>query len=406
MKKKNLSILLAGFLAAAPLMAGAQEPDVVVTLGQVGESAWFVQSLDPTDAGVAPTGSGNPNPTMSFRIGERYRLINNQSALHPFTIAAQGSPSDLLLRQGAATGTFESDPDVAWTNSPVSEMTFTMTPALADALFASGKDPVYFCEVHLEMEGAVGFLAQPSPFEWPSGQEFFENAPLGANLTDAFEGWSIVNGSGDYTALVSDEPSGADGEHVDSSRWLTVTDTDTENSNRIYPPAVITSESVAQYTFSWNMNVQSIGGAPFLLVSQHFNAPYTNLAGLEVTETGVNLILLGTDDGGIGKAGASETEAIYAFTDAGGFGQNEWVAVGFDVDFAAGEVRGHATGSDGTTHQMATIDGLDLQGGAEPDNFRWCIRNNAPGSVSVVSYDALVFQGVADTTSVGNWLIY
>lgn len=405
MKKATLMTLM---MAGMVFPVAAQTPDVVVNLGWIGDSAWTVESVDPVDAGVVTsTGSGNPNPTMTLSIGTRYLFVNAMDDFHPFSIISQGTPSDLLLRQGDfRVGVFDNDVGVNWDNSPVTDMAFTLTPQLADALMA--KLPRYICENHPSMIGEILFSSQPSPFDWPGGTESFENAVLGSDLVDSFDGWSIVNPSSDYTAVISDTPVGDPGQASGSTRWVKVSDSDPVESNRIYPPATITSEGIASYDFTWLMNVESIGGGAILLVTQHFAAPYDNVGGIEIEPNGtVNVVLLGSDDGGIGKAGATVREELYTFTDSGGFGENNWVTIGFEVDFENGRITGHATGSDGVTQVSAVAAGLDLQNAAEEGNFRWCMRNNAADSVSVINYDNLVLTGVeVDDTRVDSWQVF
>lgn len=401
-------LLLPAIIAGAVTFAPAQPADVTVELLAQSESSWYVGSQTPSDAGVVDeTGPGNPNPDLTLSVGTRYTFTNVEPVFHPFAIFASGPPNDFLLRQGGGVGSFESDPEVNWENDPVTDMTFTLTPALADALLAGGRTPSYTCEAHPVMVGQIVFQAQPSPFTWPTGTETFENAPLGASVADAFEGWTLVGGSEDYTATIEEEPASDPGQETASTRWLTVVDDDPGGENRLYPPAVSATETVASYTFTWRMNVQSVGGNPFLLVSQHMAPAFSNLGGLEVSDTGVDVILLGTDDGGIGKSGATERVPLYSYADTGGFGMDNWVTVSFTVDVTNGELTGEATGSDGATTTDATISGLDLQNGADPGEFRWCMRNNTTGSVSVVSYDHLSLTGTgAPPASVEGWLTY
>ncbi len=401
---KSLFALLFGGLAAS---ATAQPADVTVEFLPEGEHAWYVQSQSPPDAGVVTeTGSGNLNPTLSLEIGKRYTFINTDTVIHPFAIFASGPPNDLLLRQ-AATGTMEDDPDVNWENDPQSDMTFTLTPQLADALQSEGRTPSYMCEAHPMMSGDIVFTQQPSPFQWPAGTETFENAALGENVTDAFADWVMVAGSADFTATIEETPEDDPGEADGSTRWLTVVDDDPGGDNRLYPPTVTAEDEVDSYTFTWLMNVQSVGGDPFLVIAQHLQPSVANLGGIEVSGTGVDAILLGANDGGIGKPGDTVREPLYSYADSGGFGMNNWVAVSFTVDLENGELSVEATGSDGATTSEATITGLELQNDADPGVFRWCIRNNTPGSVSTVSYDNLAFTGEGTPpTSVEGWIAY
>lgn len=381
--------------------------DVQVVLNVDHGVSWWVSSFSPPGANVVPgTGSGNPNPVMSLEIGKRFHF-NNLGAGHPYSLFADGATDDFLLSEYGDPGTFEANPAVDWYDDGVDDMYFTVTPALADALTAPGKVARYTCLTHFGiMQGDLAFKAAATNLIWPGGSEPFENALVGTSVDAAFTSWVIAVGGPTYTAVISQSPVGHPGQAVGSTRWLTVTDADAASASRVYSPGIILSSgTVGRYTFSSHVDIQSIAaGSTFLIVGQNASSPtpFSNVGGLEITDSGVNVIILGAADGGIGKAGATVRTLLVNFTDPGGFGLNNWVQLGFTIDFDAGEVRGTATGSNGTTTVNQTLAGLVLQV-PSPNEFRWCIRNNAAGSTSVVSYDNVVFSGVASPSLTRDW---
>jgi hypothetical protein len=381
--------------------------DISATFSTIGASAYFVSAQSPALSVVSSTGASNPNPDLTLEVGRRYHFLIPFPSVHPFSIFALPS-SNLVLRQTASrVGTFESDPAVDWFDDGTGNMYFTLTPALAAALASAGNSGRYTCEVHSDMEGNVLLKARASSLGYPAGVEDFNNSVAGTSIENAFSGWSIVNGSASYTAPISSVPLGHPGLPAGVSRWLRITDTDTVGSNRVYAPAILSPTTpVGEHSFNWHMDVESIAGANVLLVSQLFDTPYKNVAGLEVTDSGVNVVIVGTTDGGVGRAGATTRVNLYSFTDAGGFGPNNWVEVGYEIHFGHGEVHGHATGSDGTTHRTISLTGLALQGTADVNNFRWCIRNNAAGGTSTINYSNPSVFAAGVSTNVEQWNNY
>jgi hypothetical protein len=153
----------------------------------------------------------------------------------------------------------------------------------------------------------------------------------------------------------------------------------------------------------------TIGTSTPLLIAQHLNgAAYANVGGLEITSTGVNIIILGAGDAAaVGKAGASVRTPLYSYGDAGGFAMGTWVPCQFEIDFSTNQIKGRATGTDGITVKTATVSGLALQGATTKNNFRLCIRNNGTGNTSTIHYDNVVFQGFADSSAgAENWGLY
>ena len=238
---------------------------------------------------------------------------------------------------------------------------------------------------------------------YPAGTENFETASLGGSVDTAINGWNIVGGSASYTALISDSVP-ASGPGGGSTQWLTITDTDASGSNRVYSNALITDDSISEYTFEWDMYISALAStSETLVVSQHFNSGYSNLAGLRIAPDGVYVSL----PTGSGNTGPAVDVKLYDYTDTGGFTQNSWVRVGFTINIGFETVTGFATGSDTVTTKEAVISGLEFSELAELGNLRFCIRNALSGNTSTISYDNVSFSSQAgQLLSVKHWTMY
>lgn len=357
------------------------------------------------------------NPTLGLEIGKRYRIDCPTS--HPLTIASRGasfSSDVLLLIQSGSTGSFESDPDVAFADfGPFIE--FTLTPELADAMqSAAAVGPGYRCDFHPStMRAAITFREKPTELVWPAGEETFEFATLGSNVSPSFASWVIVTDTpAQYQPTISNTPAAATNQAAGSSRWLRVNDTHDANSvqDRVYsgPINVPGGESVLLYSWGAHANIETtVATTQGRLIVQHRDtgdSQFKNLGGLEYTDTGVNVIIIGSADGGIGKAGATVTEPLYSYGDAGGFAKGTWVPLEFTVDFSTNHIHGTATGTDGTTTKNAMAMGLAPQGAINTGEFRFCIRNHGTGNTSVVSIDNLTFAGASAPSAVESWEMY
>ncbi|MFB6248214.1 MAG: hypothetical protein ABEL97_06570 [Salinibacter sp.] len=118
--------------------------DVTITITNQGTSAWEVTDVQGA-SGVAQTGTDNP--TLTLKVGTRYRIDNNGGSNHPF--ALQNANGEYLLRQESGrAGSFEDDSDVNYQES-TDRVAFTYTQSLADAT------ETYICTVHPSMEGTV-----------------------------------------------------------------------------------------------------------------------------------------------------------------------------------------------------------------------------------------------------------
>lgn len=357
------------------------------------------------------------NPTLGLEIGKRYRV--DCPSAHPFSAisrAASFSGDVNLLMQGGSVGSFESNIDVAFQDFG-EFLEFTLTPALADAMATSAAaGPGYRCDFHPStMRAAFNFRPKPTALTWPSGGETFEFATLGSSVSPSLASWVIVTDApAQYLTTISNVPASATNQAAGSTRWLRVNDSHDANSvqDRLYsgPVNVPGGESVLNYTWGAHVNVETtVAATQGRLIVQHRDtgdSQFKNVGGLEYTDTGVNVVIIGTSDGGVGIAGASVTTPLYSYGDAGGFAKGTWVPVSFTVDFSTNHIHGTATGTDGVTTKNAMAMGLALQGAINSGEFRFCIRNHGTGNTSVVSIDNLTFAGVAAPSAVESWEMY
>ena len=121
---------------------GGSGADVTVTVTNVGTSAWEVTDVSGA-SGVAQTGTNNP--TLTLKVGTRYRFENNGGTNHPLGFQ-DGSSSYLLNQDGS--GSLEGNSDVNYKEDGEG-ITFTYAQALADEV------ATYRCTVHSQMEGDV-----------------------------------------------------------------------------------------------------------------------------------------------------------------------------------------------------------------------------------------------------------
>lgn len=414
------TICIAGTVATALSTAGTAAAntnfDVRVNLDDAGIAGYFMSSFIPGDAGIGPTGSGNLNPTMNLRMGTRYRYNYTNAGSHPFELIAKGANSGgdtVLLSFLGGTGPLESDPQIEWTESGP-DFYFTLTGNLVEQMRQGGRIPGYHCNFHPDdMRGNITTSPATSNLAWPSGAESFENALVSESISSAIVGWSIVPPGGvpgQYSALIANTPSGHTNQAPGSTRWLTITDTEDNvtASGRVYSNTITSPVTVGKYTFAMRLNIQAVGSSTPLIIAQHhdLSSAFQNVAGLEVTSTGVNAVVLGqTDASAIGKTGVTARQNLYSYGDTGGFAQNSWVTVEFELDFPLSVLRTRATGSDGSTQRTADVGGLDFPNGNR-GVLRLCIRGNGTGNTSTMSIDNVSFSGDEESASARDWPLY
>ena len=121
---------------------GGSSADVTVTVTNVGTGAWEVTDVSGA-SGVAQTGTNNP--TLTLKVGTRYRFENNGGSAHP--LGFQDGSSNYLLNQDGS-GSLEGNSDVNYEEDNEG-ITFTYAQALADDVAS------YRCTIHPQMEGDV-----------------------------------------------------------------------------------------------------------------------------------------------------------------------------------------------------------------------------------------------------------
>ena len=152
------------FLCAFSSSVFAQS-DAQFTLNNNGISSWRLDSYSPPEANVGPLAV--QNPTLNLVIGKRYEITDPNFGPHPFQLIAKGASAGqdaVLLSQGGAVGSFESDPNVAWLDSGSAVITFTLTDALAIAMSnpGLGQIPGYRCGIHTTtMRANINIKAAP-----------------------------------------------------------------------------------------------------------------------------------------------------------------------------------------------------------------------------------------------------
>ncbi len=391
---------------------GPRAFDESFTLTAIGSSFYQLTAVSPSSIGT----TGTNNPTLNLEIGRRYRVDCPDA--HPFEViakAASFSSDTALATQGPFTAPSEGFAGLDWTEG-TNFVEFTLVPGFADLMNGTvAQAPGYRCSFHPStMRGDVAFRPRATALTWPTGDEAFEMAALDASVDLAFQNWSIVtNDPNNYVASISAAPAAAPNQAAGSTRWLRIVDTHDENSvqDRVYSPAVIVpgGEVPATYSFGMRLNVEStVAGTKGRIISQHFNTgtgQYSSVGGIEYTDTGVNVVILGTGEGN-GTGGATITMPLYNYADAGGFAKGSWVPVEFSIDFATNHIHATATGTDGTTTKSAMAPGLALQGSLNLNNFRFCIRNHSTGNTSTASYDNVTLVGTAAPASVQAWESY
>ena len=165
--------LSAVFLLLLSSVVLSQDPDVSWTFGNVGSSSYRLDAFTPDNSNLGPI--GGQNPTLVLELGKRYQVKITNASVHPFEVLAKGASAGqdkVLLSMGSPKGAFESDPDVAWNDSG-STVQFTLTRALYDAMWETGRRPGYRCRPHLfQMRGdfeiiGLPIAAQIRPFATP-----------------------------------------------------------------------------------------------------------------------------------------------------------------------------------------------------------------------------------------------
>lgn len=120
---------------------GGAAADATITLANVAAEAYVLSAV----AGENVAELGEENAAWTLQVGHRYHIVNHGGLFHPLELRGD---EDVLLAQGAPTGTFEDDPAVAFVSDEAG-VRFTLTPALAEVLRR------YRCTFHPLMTGEI-----------------------------------------------------------------------------------------------------------------------------------------------------------------------------------------------------------------------------------------------------------
>jgi hypothetical protein len=127
--------------------------DFQLTLDASGTSPNFSWRLTSVSSPLVFNGPlTTDNPTINLTLGKRFAVTDPGFGLHPFQLTAHNTTptSDtVLLAMGATVGSFESNPDVAWSDNGAGVVSFTVTPALAAAMLSGGRSPGYRSELDI-----------------------------------------------------------------------------------------------------------------------------------------------------------------------------------------------------------------------------------------------------------------
>jgi len=230
---------------------------------------------------------------------------------------------------------------------------------------------------------AVGLSTVRAEVGYPQGIQDFEALTVGQDLATALPSWVIVNTSAplsNHTIVVSNEVMGDCRRRCDSTQWLRSTDIDGGNvQNRFYsPPIVKQGENLYRWTFYVNLENTPPGGAStkpkFTIQHRDGASVFQNAWGIEFTDTGANLRVLGVAPG-IGGVDASMP--LYPISGATGVGA--WVKLDLVVDFGGNTVSGSA--NNGTPVSLP----INLNG--NEDQFRFCYRGEGTGNIQTLLLD-------------------
>jgi len=210
--------------------------------------------------------------------------------------------------------------------------------------------------------------------QYPAGTEDFESLNVGQSVEDL--GWPVINESnpGDlFTVRATDMPEPRPGST--STRWVNSNDQDPSNVQNRWYSNTITAPGPEDYTWTWYVRWETTppgaGAVKPKLTIQHTNAgPFANAWGIEFTNVGANLIVLGI-------GGPAASVPLYPMVSPTGVG--DWVKIELSVDFDLNTVS--ASANDGPSVSLP----INLTGDEEV--FRFCYRGEGSGNEGVMLVD-------------------
>ncbi len=126
------------------LLPGREEVSATITLENEGFSAYLITELEGEGVEV---NLNEENAEIELQVGRRYTFRNTVASNHPLEF--RNADGETLLAQGSEVGIFENDIAVNFTRDGDEDVTFTLTPALAEVI------AVYRCTPHSSMEGPI-----------------------------------------------------------------------------------------------------------------------------------------------------------------------------------------------------------------------------------------------------------
>jgi hypothetical protein len=140
------------------------DPAVAWTFDNQASQSYILDSFEPNDVALGDVDANDP--TLLLYLGERYQVTILDDINHPFEVIAKGASAGLdtvlLSMKPAVTGTFESDPNVAWEDNAIGTAAFTLTDGLYNAMIVPDKRPGYRCGVHVTtMRGDFDICTAP-----------------------------------------------------------------------------------------------------------------------------------------------------------------------------------------------------------------------------------------------------
>jgi hypothetical protein len=137
-------IVLVSLLAVGVFAQDETPADVTITISNSGASAYITVSVEGGDS-VAEANA--ENAAWTLQAGQRYRIVNQASAGHPFQLRGEDD-TVLLSQQAGEDGSLETDAEVNFVSDDQG-VTFTLSPSLAEAVRS------YRCAFHASMTGTI-----------------------------------------------------------------------------------------------------------------------------------------------------------------------------------------------------------------------------------------------------------
>lgn len=152
---EDVPVLVGGVAieASFSVTVGDGTPDVVISVSNVGDSAYAFGAADPSRYAIAPDPAAE-NPVVELRRGWRYEIFNPAHVSHPFELIRRndGGVDEVHLSQ-RVVGTLHDDPTVAFEVVTPAVFRFTVSPSFEAAVDG------YRCLVHPHMRGGVTYAA-------------------------------------------------------------------------------------------------------------------------------------------------------------------------------------------------------------------------------------------------------